>query len=730
MKAIFSLRKHGYLKTIGTFLIAIALIAGVAGCEGEAEYDLTMAVNPAGGGTATDETGTSPYVDGTDVDIKAVPAAGYQFVDWTAPAGSFADANAATTTFTMPAEDVTVTANFEIAPLDHFKCYWVDPAGGPPEEVVSLEDQFVEDLVAEVRYADLFCNPTEKMHGSVTTPISNPEGHLTIYDLEFEEEPVTKRVEVTNQFGTQNLTVHGPVKLAVPTQKVEAGSHLPCVDFEDLIVDTVYVVTDTFTDSGATITVKQFQYTGGTWTSDGTAMVDDELQAGGSGLDINCNNVNLNFDFGSPLNGLSLLYGEYGGNLNIDINGVFQNFDDFANIDGSTIGGVTVAVTDFGGNKGKLTLSGVINSFDIGGQELWVDDVCPTVPYDPPSNLDHYLLYEVIESSPMEPVFVVLNDQFEVEPDADVIKPAFLANPVKKTHGDEVTDILDEDTHLVFYDIEVSGGNEVNVDVEAKNQFGDQDFVAYESAFLAVPSEKTVLPPPALGHFRGYWVDYGAGIPDTPVLLEDQFHAGDPISATVLYENWFFCNPVEKWIDEGRWSPIWHPDDHLYIYGIGYAAPEYWLVEVGNQFGNQILEVYGPVALAVPTQKEGHGAPVGLDQYLIYTVVDYETVVDKGVYLVDQFIDGQEVTVAEPIFFANPVQKTHEDVVTPIEHYNAHLVFYNLGGAGDFYWDWITVDNQFGEQSIYPYYGPPAEGPPILGVPSAKLWWETYEPLP
>jgi hypothetical protein len=730
MKAIFSLKKHSYLKIIGTFIIAIALIAGVVGCEGEGgdEYILTMAVNPAGGGTATDVTGTSPYAEGEVVSIKAVPAAGYQFVDWVDSGVAFDDSSAEETSFAMPARDVTVTANFEAAPLDHFKCYWVDPAGGPPEEEVILEDQFGL-FNAEVRSADLFCNPTEKMHGSVTTPISNDKGHLTIYDLTLEEEPVAKRVEVTNQFGTQNLTVYGPVKLAVPTQKVEAGSGLPCVDFEDLTVDTVYVVTDIFSDSGATMTVKEFQWSGGTWTSDGTAMVDDELKAGGSGLDINCNNVNINFDFGSPLNGLSLLYGEYGGNLNIDINGTFQNFNDFADIDGLTIGGVDVAVTDLGGGLGKLELDGVINSFDLGGQELWVDDVCPAVPYEPPL-LDHYLLYEVIESTPMDPVLVQLNDQFEGEPDAFVVAPRFLANPVKKTHDDEVTDVLDPNTHLVFYDIEVSGGNELEptVDVEAKNQFGDQDFVAYLSAFLAVPSEKVELPPPALNHFRGYWVDPGEIITDTPVQLEDQFHAGAPIDVIVkgysdLYS--FFCNPVEKWIDEGQGSPIWHPDDHLYMYEIEYAAPECWLVEVSNQFGNQILTVFGPVALAVPTQKEDHEAPVGLDHYLVYEVIGYETTVDKGVYLVDQFIAGQEVTVTKPVLFANPVQKTHGDVVTPVEHPNAHLVFYDLGVVDSFHREWITVNNQFGEQDIYPYYGPPALGPPIIGVPSHKLWWET-----
>jgi hypothetical protein len=565
------LKKHSYVKIIGTFIIAIALIAGAVGCEGEGEdeYNVIMVVNPPGAGTATDETGTSPYAEGEVVAIKAVPASGYQFVDWADTGVAFDDPSAEETTFAMPARDVTVTANFELAPIDHFKCYWVDPAGGPPEEIVSLEDQFVS-IEAEVREADLFCNPTEKIHDSTITPISNPEGHLTIYSLLYEADPVARRVEITNQFGTQNLTVYGPVKLAVPTQKVEAGSHLPCVFFEGLTYDTYYYVTDTFTCSGATMTVKQFEYTGGPWTSDGHAWVDNVQKAGGSGLDINCNNVNINFDFGSPLNGLALLYGEYGGNLNIDINGTFQNFEDMADIDGLTIGGVDVLVTDLGGGLGKLELDGVINSFDIGGQELWVDDVCPAVPYDPPL-LDHYLLYEVIESSPTEPVFVVLNDQFEVEPDADVIKPAFLANPVKKTHGDDVTDIIDADTHLVYYDIDVSGGNELTptVDVEAKNQFGDQDFVAYEAALLAVPSEKTVLPPPPLGHFKGYWAGPEAGIPDTPVVLEDQFHAGDPISATVLYENWFFCNPVEKWIDEGRGSPIWHFDHHLYIYGIG-----------------------------------------------------------------------------------------------------------------------------------------------------------------
>jgi uncharacterized repeat protein (TIGR02543 family) len=73
-----------------------------------------MAVNPTGTGNATDQTNASPYAAGVQVSIKAVPAAGYHFVNWTAPAGSFTNASSTTTTFTMPAQDVTVTANFEV----------------------------------------------------------------------------------------------------------------------------------------------------------------------------------------------------------------------------------------------------------------------------------------------------------------------------------------------------------------------------------------------------------------------------------------------------------------------------------------------------------------------------------------------------------------------------------------------------------------------------------------
>ncbi|NHB69041.1 MBG domain-containing protein [Perlabentimonas gracilis] len=70
-------------------------------------YTLTLVVSPANAGTVT---GEGEYEAAEQVTIKASPAEGFVFTGWT---GNVAEPLDATTTFTMPAEDATVTANFE-----------------------------------------------------------------------------------------------------------------------------------------------------------------------------------------------------------------------------------------------------------------------------------------------------------------------------------------------------------------------------------------------------------------------------------------------------------------------------------------------------------------------------------------------------------------------------------------------------------------------------------------
>jgi len=137
-----------YVARLSMFLIMVALIAGMVGCGGVTRYGLTMATNPVGGGTATDLTNASPYTAGTVVSIKAVAAAGYQFVNWTAPAGTFTHASAAQTIFTMPAQNVTVTANFVTA---YGLTMATNPVGGGTATDLTNASPYTAGTVASIK---------------------------------------------------------------------------------------------------------------------------------------------------------------------------------------------------------------------------------------------------------------------------------------------------------------------------------------------------------------------------------------------------------------------------------------------------------------------------------------------------------------------------------------------------------------------------------------------------
>lgn len=177
-----------------------------------------------------------------------------------------------------------------------------------------------------------------------------------------------RRCEETYTSSCAPTTGHGPA----------------CIDFESPAPGTTWGVPSTFTDSGATMTVEPFQWSNGNWTSAGQAAIGTAGQAGGSGQELNANNVNVDVAFPATPNVVHLKFGEYGGNLNLEVNGDFRNFADFADLHGAVVGGTTLSVTNgLGNDQGTLLLSGEIHSFALGGQELWVDDVCYAEQPDP-----------------------------------------------------------------------------------------------------------------------------------------------------------------------------------------------------------------------------------------------------------------------------------------------------------------------------------------------------------
>jgi hypothetical protein len=107
--------------------------------------------------------------------------------------------------------------------LDHFKCYALsededddDEEAGPR---VMLRDQFGSGE-ALVGAAVELCNPVSKDGGT----INQGNAHLVKYEAKPVRRTFSKRrVEVTNQFGTQVLTVRKPAILAVPSSKSTSG---------------------------------------------------------------------------------------------------------------------------------------------------------------------------------------------------------------------------------------------------------------------------------------------------------------------------------------------------------------------------------------------------------------------------------------------------------------------------------------------------------------------------
>jgi len=127
-----------------------------------AVYDLTIS-STAGGSVTTPGEGTSPYDQGTEVNLIAQAGQGYQFVNWTGDVASIGDADAASTTITMN-DDYAITANFEEVPVEQFDLSISRTAGGtvtaPGEGTFPYDQGTGVNLVAQADQGYRFVNWT------------------------------------------------------------------------------------------------------------------------------------------------------------------------------------------------------------------------------------------------------------------------------------------------------------------------------------------------------------------------------------------------------------------------------------------------------------------------------------------------------------------------------------------------------------------------------------------
>ena len=111
----------------------------------ETKYSLTIDLNGGNGTTTGGE-----YLAGEVINIDAGTKSGYRFTDWTSSdGGTFADPSSASTTFTMPDRNVTVTANWKKKSSGGSVFFWdlkFDTNGGSKIDTVTEWEYSTIDL--------------------------------------------------------------------------------------------------------------------------------------------------------------------------------------------------------------------------------------------------------------------------------------------------------------------------------------------------------------------------------------------------------------------------------------------------------------------------------------------------------------------------------------------------------------------------------------------------------
>jgi hypothetical protein len=168
MKIILSSSIHPYLKRLSIFLIIVALVVGMAGCDGgcgaPSLYQYVLSIfSTLGGRTTPGGEVTFTYNEGAVVDIVATPDADYQFVEWTGDVDTVADVYAAETTVIMN-DDYSITANFEQIPPEQYTLTISSTAGGsvttPGEGNFAYDEGYPVNLAAKADEGYQFINWT------------------------------------------------------------------------------------------------------------------------------------------------------------------------------------------------------------------------------------------------------------------------------------------------------------------------------------------------------------------------------------------------------------------------------------------------------------------------------------------------------------------------------------------------------------------------------------------
>ena len=230
-------------------------------------------------------------------------------------------------------------------------------------------------------------------------------------------------------------------------------------------------------------------------------------------------------------------------------------------------------------------------------------------------NCDHYLSYLLDKT--VNPISVLLRDQFIKPMDFTLVLIERLLNPVRKLHAGLVFDPRRPDLHYLAYRLQSQVPFSPRT-VLIENQFEKRTIVVTKPRYLLTPTGKkkvgisdnilSKLPATALSkivpsipqnanHYL-CWDIEPYDLADS-VSLKDQFQNRQFKIIRALY----LCNPAEKTTQDGKVYNIVDEKDHLMCYEVIPHNPANLPVLTHDQFGVRSLKPVRTEELCVPTVK-------------------------------------------------------------------------------------------------------------------------------
>lgn len=162
------------------------------------------------------------------------------------------------------------------------------------------------------------------------------------------------------------------------------------ISFDDLAVGTELRVGGQIVSGGVPLRGAAFTFSNGQPFGDGFARVQASSLAGGSGRELMVNNILVEVHLPAPYQHVQLEFGDFGGNVNLRVNGQLRNVGDLQEISGQVVAGVRVLVQPGPDpHRHRLVLSREtepIRSLAIGGQEFFMDDLLYRTPAGEPQS--------------------------------------------------------------------------------------------------------------------------------------------------------------------------------------------------------------------------------------------------------------------------------------------------------------------------------------------------------